>query len=132
MGEVQDALLGGGGGGIKIWLIRSLTIRAIYVKRKTEARSPIIATVEKQQVLLIGLCVCVRAWMWLLRRMGVCMRTDACSLSNPARNAYAPYCDVICGPSVCIMFFDIISKTMRFFFKEDVQYKMWVFSTILA
>ena len=31
------------------------------------------------------------------------------SLANPARNAYAPYCDVICGPSVSTIFFNIFN-----------------------
>ena len=60
--------------------------------------------VEKQQVLHIGLCVhacaCVRACMWVPGRVGVCMPISAYSLANPARNAYAPYCDIIWGPSV--------------------------------
>jgi hypothetical protein len=42
-------------------------------------------------------------------RVGVCMRIRVCSLANPAWNAYAPYCDVICGPSYSTPFFDIIS-----------------------
>ena len=33
----------------------------------------------------------------------------AYSLANPACKAYAQCCDVICGPSVTIRFFDIIS-----------------------
>jgi hypothetical protein len=47
-----------------------------------------------------SLCAClrVRACMWVPSCVGVCMRISACSLANPARNAYAPYCDVICGP----------------------------------
>jgi hypothetical protein len=67
-----------------------------------------IVAVEKQQVLFVGLCVHRCACMWVPGRMGVCMRASACNLANPARNAYAPYCDVICGPSVSIKFFDII------------------------
>ena len=46
-------------------------------------------------------------------RVGACGYPGACacscSLVNPACNAYAPYCDVICGPSVSTTFFDIIS-----------------------
>ena len=34
----------------------------MYVERNIQARSRIIVAVDKQQVLLIGLCVCVRAW----------------------------------------------------------------------
>jgi hypothetical protein len=56
-------------------------------------------------------CVCmrVRACMWVPGRVGVCMCISTCSLANPARNAYAPYCDVICGPSVSTIFFEIMS-----------------------
>jgi hypothetical protein len=49
--------------------------------------------------------VCVR----VPRRVGVYMRVRACSLAYPACIAYAPYCDVICGPSGSTTFFDIIS-----------------------
>jgi hypothetical protein len=50
----------------------------------------------KSNVLHICVCAQVRACMWVPGRVGVCMRMHACSLVNPARNAYAPYCDVIC------------------------------------
>jgi hypothetical protein len=38
-----------------------------------------------------------------------CVRTSACSLAYQACNAYAPYCDVVCSPSVSATFFDIIN-----------------------
>jgi hypothetical protein len=78
----------------------------MYVARNIEARSWIIAAVEKQDVLLI---LCVRACMWVPVRVGVCIRVRAYSTANPTCNAYAPYCDVNCGPSVSYIFFDIIS-----------------------
>jgi hypothetical protein len=84
----------------------------MYVLRNTVARSRIVVAVEKQSVLLIGLCVhaCVRACVLQVPgRVGVCMRVRACSLAYPASNMYAPYCDVIFGPSVFIILFDIIS-----------------------
>ena len=50
-------------------------------------------------ILLLGLFVhayaYVRACMWVPVHVGV--RISACGLANPGRNAYAPYCDVICG-----------------------------------
>jgi hypothetical protein len=42
-------------------------------------------------------------------RVGVYMRVRACSLADPARNSYAPRCEVICGPYDATIFFDIIS-----------------------
>ena len=54
-------------------------------------------------------CVRVRACMWVRGRVGVCMRINACCFANPACNAYAPYCGVICGPSGSTKFFDVIS-----------------------
>jgi hypothetical protein len=42
--------------------------------------------------------------------MWVCVRERACSLAYPACNSYAPYCDVICGPSASITFFDIVTN----------------------
>jgi hypothetical protein len=36
-------------------------------------------------------------------------RLRACSPAYPSFNAYAPYCDVIHGPSGSTIFFDIIS-----------------------
>jgi hypothetical protein len=72
-----------------------------------------IFAVEKQLVLHFGQCVhactCLRACMWVPGRVVVSIRIRAYSLANPAHNAYAPYCDVIRGPSVCTTFFDIIS-----------------------
>jgi hypothetical protein len=57
----------------------------------------------------------------------VCLRT--CSLINAACNAYAPYCDVICGFSGS-MFFDIFSQTARFSEKNVTEYKTClIFST---
>ena len=55
----------------------------------------------------------------------VCVCVHACSLAYPARHAYAPYCDVICGPSGSIIFFDIISKTARFS-EKVIEHKMCV------
>jgi hypothetical protein len=46
--------------------------------------------------------------------VGVCMVVRSCSLAYPACNAYAPYCDVICGFSGSTIFFDIISQKARF------------------
>ena len=54
-------------------------------------------------------CACVRACMWVIERVGVCVRIRACSLATPARNAYVQYCVVICGPSVSTEFSDIMS-----------------------
>jgi hypothetical protein len=72
-----------------------------------------IVAVEKQKILHISLrghaWALVRACMWLPGRVDVCMRIRAYSLANPARNAYAPCCDVNCDPSVSTTFFDVIS-----------------------
>ena len=68
------------------------------------------------------------ACMWVPGRVGVCMRMrmHVCRLPNPARNAYAPYCDVICGTSVSTIFCDIISQTMKFS-EKVIEHKMCVF-----
>jgi hypothetical protein len=57
------------------------------------------------------ICVCMhaRAFVCVPGRVGMCMRVSSCSLAYPACNSYAPYCDVICGPSSSAIFFDIIS-----------------------
>ena len=54
-------------------------------------------------------CLCMRACLWVTGQVCVCLRISACSLANPACNAYAPYCDVICGSSEPTTFFAIIS-----------------------
>ena len=36
--------------------------------------------------------------MWVPERVALCVRLRAYSLANQARNAYAPCCEVICGP----------------------------------
>jgi hypothetical protein len=82
----------------------------MYVQPKNEARSQIIVAVENQYEYYLLVCVC----MWIRVRVGVCMRISACSLANSAWNAYAPYCDVTCRPSVSTQFFDIISQTVRY------------------
>ena len=58
----------------------------------------------------VRLCACVCVCVWVLGSVGVWMRVSACSLSNPARKAHAPYCDVIWEIiySISIIFFDII------------------------
>jgi hypothetical protein len=71
-------------------------------------------------------CLRVRACLWVPGRVGVCMRTHTHSLANPARNAYAPYCDVICGPLGLHYIFRhyLINGAI---FEEVTEYKMYVF-----
>ena len=84
--------------GIQYALMKSLWIR------NNETRSPNHCCCGKA-ISITSFCVCVNAWgcpsAW--------MRVRACSLAYPACNAYAPRCDVICGPSSSTIFFDIIS-----------------------
>ena len=75
-----------------------------------------IVAVEKQKVLLIGLCVHAWAYVRACGNSGAC--ACAYGLVNPARNAYAPYCEVICCPSVTNTFFDISHK------RCDIQKKL--------
>ena len=83
----------------------------MYMYRSIEVRSRIVA-VEKQYEYYLLVCACMRAPACVhcvRERVGMCMRVRACSLANPACNAYAPYCDVICVPSASTQFLDIIS-----------------------
>ena len=76
------------------------TRRAIYVQRNIErVRESLLSWKSNEYYIFV--CVCAR--------VNVCMREGTCSLAYPACNAYAPYCDVICGPSGSTMFFVIIS-----------------------
>jgi hypothetical protein len=50
-----------------------------------------------------------------------CMRISTCSLANPARNAYAPYCDGHLGFSVFATFFGIINGAI--FGEIVIEYK---------
>jgi hypothetical protein len=52
--------------------------------------------------------VCV--YEWVPGRVSVCILVGACSLPYPAFNTYAPYCNIIYGPSLSTRFFDIISN----------------------
>jgi hypothetical protein len=69
---------------------------------------------------MLHICVCV----CVLGRVGVCIRVRVCSLAHPARNAYAPYCDVICCTPSSTTFFEIISQTARFSEKKVIERKM--------
>jgi hypothetical protein len=66
-------------------------------------------------------------------RACVCMRVRARNLACPACNAYAPYCDVICGPSVSITFFDSLINGAIFGKKEFLNIKcVLIFSTTIV
>ena len=75
-------------------------------------------------------CLCVCAFMWVHKRLCVCMCISACSPDNPACNAYAPYCYVICGPSVFTLFSKLSHKRHNFR-KNIIEHKICVliFST---
>jgi hypothetical protein len=60
-------------------------------------------------------CVCVSVYA----------RARACSFAYPACNAYAPYCDVIYGPSGSTIFFDIIFINGAIFRK-----KLWALKCV--
>jgi hypothetical protein len=87
-------------------LMNEYTIQAMYVYRNIETGSRNHCCRGKAiSITYLSVCAC----MWLPERVGVCMRLYACILAYPARKAYAPYCDVICGPLMSTIFFDIIS-----------------------
>jgi hypothetical protein len=67
-----------------------------------------IVAVESNTYYIL-VCVYMHACTWLPGRVDVCIRIRAYSLAYPPRNAYAPCCDVISGPSVSTTFFDFIS-----------------------
>jgi hypothetical protein len=71
--------------------------------------SPAVSVIRGATVLHTCVCVCVRARVCACVPGRIGMRVRAYSLAYPACNACAPYCDVICGPSVSTTFFDIIS-----------------------
>ena len=80
----------------------SITIQAMYVQCNNEVRSRNNCCCGKAiSITYWSVCAClrVRACMWVPGRVSVCMRVRARSLANSARNVYAPYCDIICGPS---------------------------------
>ena len=92
--------------------LKTETIQAMYVSRDIEARSRYHCSCGKAiSITYWPVCACLRlrACMWLPRRVDVCMRISACSLANPTCNAYTPYCDVICVPSLSTVLFEIIS-----------------------
>jgi hypothetical protein len=62
--------------------------------------------------------VCVRV-CGVPERTGVCISVCACSLAYPARNSYAPYCDVNFGSSDSIIF-------LTFSKKKATEHKMCI------
>jgi hypothetical protein len=91
------------------------TRQAIYVQRNIVARSRKIVAVESNKYyLLVYVCMLARACMWVHMHARASMHRRAYGLANPALNAYAPYCDVICGPSVSTTFFDYLINGVIF------------------
>ena len=66
--------------------------QAKYVKRNTQALARNYCCRAKAMSIIY---LCARARACVSGRVGMCVRV--CSLAYPACNAYAPYCDVICG-----------------------------------
>jgi hypothetical protein len=58
----------------------------------------------------VRVCVCV----WVTGLFGVCMCVFACSLAYPARNAHAPYFNVLYGPFGSPTFSDLSHKRHDF------------------
>jgi hypothetical protein len=71
-------------------------------------------------------CLCVRVCMWIPGIVSVCTPIRAHSLANRARNAYAPYCDVICGPPVSTTYLTLYHIRCNFR-KKVIEHKMCVF-----
>ena len=53
----------------------------------------------------------------------MCMSARVCSLVSPACNAYAPYCDVICGPSDSTTFLTLSYDRHDFLLKKSLNIK---------
>jgi hypothetical protein len=75
----------------------------------------------------VRVCVCVCVCGLVPEPVDVCLRVLACSLAYPACDSYAPYCDVICGPSGSTT----LSHKWHDFRKNIIEHKMCVlvFST---
>ena len=69
----------------------------------------IVAWKSNKYYIFVCVCMLERACVRAPGRVVVCIRIRAYNLANPARNAYAPCCDVICGPSVSTIFLGIMS-----------------------
>ena len=70
-----------------------------------------------------GMRARLRSCVWVPGCVSVYMRLRACSLAYAACNAYAPYCDVMFGPSGSTTCFDIISQRARFSGKKSLNVK---------
>jgi hypothetical protein len=75
----------------------------------------------------------LRACLWVPERVGECMRIRAYSLAYPARNAYAPCCDV-CVAAQSPLRFSTLSHKRCDFPKKVIEHKMcvFIFSTTLV
>ena len=77
-------------------------------------------------------CVClrVRAGMWVLGRVGVCMRIRACSLANPVATCISHIVTSFLAPRPTL-YFSVLSHKRCYFRKKVTEHKMCVlvFST---
>jgi hypothetical protein len=104
----------------------------------TCVREPLLPWKSNKCCIFVSVCVCVcmcaRASTWRAdaRALG-CVQTRACSLTYPVGNVHAPCCDIICGPSGIMIFFDILSETARFLEKNLLNLnRVLIFSTTLV
>jgi hypothetical protein len=97
----------------KVTIVKTQDRQCTYNVTKRRVRESLLQWKSNKYYIFACVCAClcvVRACMWVPGRVCVCMRISACSLANPACNAYAPYCDVIRGlPLEFTIFFWIIS-----------------------
>jgi hypothetical protein len=103
------------------------TRQAVYVQPNTGARSRNHCCYWKAvSITYWSVCACCAcACMWTPGRVGVCIRIRVFSLANPAHNAYAPYCDVICGTSIFTVFFRHYLTNDAIFEKKKKKVTEW-------
>jgi hypothetical protein len=101
----------------------------VRITEQRHVRESLLPSKSNKYRLLV--CVCVRACMWVLGCVSVCMRISACRLVNPAATRMRHIVTSIVIPCAIPHFSELSHKRCNFFLKKVIEHKICVliFST---